>query len=85
MSDADTAFQAVKGFRAVDKPQLLSVIESVLIEGVDSTGLLPAVLQSQKAEPDVPRHSAFGAYGADDAAAFLYFCQGSKILCNESM
>jgi hypothetical protein len=73
------AFEIFEGLKVSDQPGLLSVVESVLIERVDSTSFLPPVLQCQKAKPDVTSHVAHVAYGCDDTATFPYFCQGSKI------
>jgi hypothetical protein len=47
------------------------MMESGLVENIDSAGFLPAVLQSKETEPDISRHVALGLDRSYDATAFL--------------
>jgi hypothetical protein len=75
-----TTFQIIKALNVPNESELLSVVESLTVERVDSACFLTTMLQSQETQPNVAGYVAIAAYGSDDAAAFFYFCQGSKTL-----
>lgn len=80
MADTNIASKVLKLFSAVHEAELFSVVESAFVDREDPEGFLAAVLEREKTEPDIMVNIAIRSHGSDDAAAFLYFCQGSMIL-----
>jgi hypothetical protein len=65
MPYSDTSLQAIRIVKIAEKSELLSVMELVMIRGVDSPSFLTAMLKGKETKPYVVRHVAIVTYGSN--------------------